>query len=76
MRLVFVICVSCLLILASYNRSDHHAVARKLDANKESSSMEGTINNFFSSFEKKKNNNNNTLEEKRVVPTGPNPLHN
>ncbi|KAL5769134.1 hypothetical protein ACOSP7_015691 [Xanthoceras sorbifolium] len=78
MRLGVFIFVVFLLILASCG-SD--AVARKTfltspfdDAkNKTAKASLHALNNYFFSSSQEKHN---TMEEKRVVPTGPNPLHN
>lgn len=77
MRLPILIFVASLLIFATFGS---HAVARKKfftskfqDATKRSlKDSQNAIGICFSSSEKK----SGALEDKRVVPTGPNPLHN
>ena len=43
---------------------------------KENKSSNVPIEEVYRYFSNKEKNTNNTLDEKRMVPTGPNPLHN
>ncbi|GLU10528.1 hypothetical protein SLE2022_273220 [Rubroshorea leprosula] len=82
MRLAIILFVVCVLIFSSVRiRSLDHAVARKTllsrfcchndkRGSSKQTAMAEAMTTFFSSKK------NQTLDEKRLVPTGPNPLHN
>lgn len=83
MRLLgVVIFVVFLLIHASFGSDAVPAASRKTipsstfhDAKKNKPSRESSLdafNNYFSNSQEQ----HNSMEEKRVIPTGPNPLHN